>query len=282
MTERAGGKISGVPDDAMVARQVVAMRQELPPGVALHAVPVFVELAQNIQRHRRGSADSGIEWRATANGVIVEAFNSCSLVVAEAVRERFAMYAGLTPEQLRILRKTRLRQPRESRGAGVGLIEICRHTKKPPEVEIFNVENRETRLKIRCVIQNESIRVPALNVPATDVTPELRFDTGSGVLIIRGDSFPENVADFYGRLGEWIDQAIAARQPLDVRFELDYLNTSSTKAVLDLLEALEAYHESGGTVSVEWKASTETMGEAGEDLLDGLTLPTRQVKTFGE
>lgn len=116
-----------------------------------------------------------------------------------------------------------------------------------------------------------------LNLSATEFTPAVRYDSNSGELIFEGESYPENVATFYGPIREWVRSAMQVQAPLKVIFVLDYLNTSSTKAVLDLFSDLDAYHLRGGKTEIVWRYRTgvEIMQEAGTELGEDLKLPYR-------
>jgi hypothetical protein len=83
------------------------------------------------------------------------------------------------------------------------------------------------------------------------------------------------VADFYQPIQEWVAEYLRSGEPLYVKIALDYLNTSSTKALLDLLELIEANAQGDGRIAVHWIATNETMQEAAEDLLEGFRFPHR-------
>lgn len=113
------------------------------------------------------------------------------------------------------------------------------------------------------------------NLPATDTTPAVRFDASKDLLRFEGESYPEDVTAFYAPLLEWLRAHLATGRPLKLELAFTYLNTSSTKALLDLLLVLDEHHRRGGTVSVEWhyQANIEVMQEAGEEFGEDLALP---------
>jgi len=119
--------------------------------------------------------------------------------------------------------------------------------------------------------------ISPLDLPATELTPAVRYDSTTGELLLEGESYPENVATFYGPIRDWIRQATAEKLPLRVVFSLDYLNTSSTKALLDLFYELDAYFQKGGPADIVWRyrAGVEVMKEAGAELGEDLHLPFR-------
>lgn len=116
-----------------------------------------------------------------------------------------------------------------------------------------------------------------LNLSPTEFTPAVRYEPSSCELIFEGESYPENVAAFFGPILEWVRGAMNEKAELKVIFALDYLNTSSTKALLDLLSELDSYHLKGGPVTVTWRyrAGVEIMQEAGAELGEDLQLPYR-------
>lgn len=118
-----------------------------------------------------------------------------------------------------------------------------------------------------------------LTIPSSDTTPAVEYDAATGILRFHGESYPENVSAFYGPVLGWVREALAAGKPLKVVLAFGYLNTSSTKAVLDLLLLLEDHHRSGGRIEVEWhyNPALEVMQEAGEEFGEDLTLPYRLV-----
>lgn len=118
--------------------------------------------------------------------------------------------------------------------------------------------------------------MPSLDIAATEVTPRVWFDPAVSCLTIEGESYPENVSAFYDPVFIWLEEALAGLPELKVDFHFAYLNTSSTKAVLDILQALEDVHRSGSTkVSVLWRyrSQIEVMRETGEELSEDFDLP---------
>ena len=64
--------------------------------------------------------------------------------------------------------------------------------------------------------------------------PNVYFNEKVGELRITGRSFPENPIDFYNPLIESVKNLTV--DSLSVTIEVDYLNTSSTKCILELLK----------------------------------------------
>jgi hypothetical protein len=119
-----------------------------------------------------------------------------------------------------------------------------------------------------------------LHIKPTAFTPEVKFDPTSGQFEIKGRSIPENAPEFYNPLIDWVknySENPAAFTSVDVYFE--YLNTSSSKSLMHLFNALGAV--SGKAVSINWrhKKEDEAMKEAGEDFNTIVNLPFNIVAT---
>ena len=112
-------------------------------------------------------------------------------------------------------------------------------------------------------------------------TPTVHFDGDTGVLELRGRSIPENSIEFYKPLIDWIDQyARNPRPETQLRVQLEYFNTSSSKCILDLFKKLENVRSSGNEVQVLWHYETddEDMLEAGEDYQAIISLPFKMIQ----
>lgn len=112
-------------------------------------------------------------------------------------------------------------------------------------------------------------------------TPTVHFDGDTGVLELRGRSIPENSIEFYKPLIDWIDQYARDPKPqTQLRVQLEYFNTSSSKCILDLFKKLENVRSSGNEVQVLWHYETddEDMLEAGEDYQAIISLPFKMIQ----
>lgn len=115
-----------------------------------------------------------------------------------------------------------------------------------------------------------------LIVEKTKHTLEINFNKDTGVMEMSGSSYPENVIDFFGPVIEWIKNFIEQeKREIKMELRLNYLNTSSTKCILDIFEILEQYHQEGGAVNVNWhyEADDEDILETGEELAEDIDFP---------
>ncbi|NDV01234.1 DUF1987 domain-containing protein [Pseudoroseicyclus tamaricis] len=109
--------------------------------------------------------------------------------------------------------------------------------------------------------------------PAGPRTPAVDFLFSEGALRLEGESYPEDVTTLYGSVLAAVDDWLATEPPkarLDVA--LSYFNSSSAKALMMLLERLDAAAGRGTAVEVVWffDAEDEGMEELGEEFGEDL------------
>lgn len=91
------------------------------------------------------------------------------------------------------------------------------------------------------------------SIPSSQSTPEVRSDWAAGQLFMAGDSYPENSFEMFQQVFEWIEGYLSeGGKPLSLELRLLYLNTSSVKAMMDVFDLLEAAHQDGAQVQVNW------------------------------
>ncbi len=96
-----------------------------------------------------------------------------------------------------------------------------------------------------------------LNIPRTPSTPEIRYHDEQHVLSISGESYPENSFDFYAPVLEWLASALPKLPALRVEVTVSYMNSSSIKCMLDMLDAIGDAHAAGTKVEVVWNYETD-------------------------
>jgi hypothetical protein len=98
-----------------------------------------------------------------------------------------------------------------------------------------------------------------INIAATSSTPQAIFET-NGNLFLKGRSIILDVEVFYQPLCEWLNQLHTTA----VRFtlEFDYLNSSSSKKILELLKIIDA-NNNIKDFDVYWRFETDD-----EDILE--------------
>lgn len=112
-------------------------------------------------------------------------------------------------------------------------------------------------------------------VAATDRSPEVRFDAANRCISIKGEAYPEDAAAFWGPIFDDIQAALTAEdgQDLTVDFRMEYFNSSSAKALMNIFQLLESAAEDGAEIKVNWyyQEGDDTMLESGEDFSEDLT-----------
>ena len=110
-----------------------------------------------------------------------------------------------------------------------------------------------------------------LHIAATDRTPEIQLSAAQGIFSMRGESFPEDVAAFYGQVIMAIDAMASSIQgPLKVDVAMVYINSSSIKAMFRIFEGLENVRKNGHPLTITWhfQDDDDIMQELGEDFKD--------------
>ena len=125
----------------------------------------------------------------------------------------------------------------------------------------------------------------ALFIKATEETPEICFDKEKPEFRVTGKSYMEDASTYYTRVINWLEEySKSPNKQTTFLFELEYVNTASSKIVHDILEALEKISLEGHDVTVEWHyyEEDEDMLELGQEYEEIYDLPfTFQQIDFG-
>ncbi len=114
------------------------------------------------------------------------------------------------------------------------------------------------------------------SIAGSQSSPAIQSSWESGVLAMQGDSYPENSYELFHQVIEWIERYLAeANRPLRLELHLLYLNTSSIKAMMDIFDLLEAAHQEGKSVAVNWHYDrrNERVVELAEEFKEDCTFP---------
>ncbi|MCA1917182.1 DUF1987 domain-containing protein [Methanospirillum hungatei] len=91
-----------------------------------------------------------------------------------------------------------------------------------------------------------------LHIPATKSTPEIFYSEESDMLSIIGESYPENTFAFFEPVFEWLNKNLPHMKKLHLHVNISYMNSSSTKCMLDILDLLAKSYQAGSDISVSW------------------------------
>jgi hypothetical protein len=114
-----------------------------------------------------------------------------------------------------------------------------------------------------------------LEIEATNSTPRVSYDETSHVLSISGESYPENSFQFYAPVFEALAKALESAPSFRLRIQVSYMNSSSTKCVLDILDMLCEASERGCDARVVWlyDSENERALDLAEEFKEDMVIP---------
>jgi hypothetical protein len=124
-----------------------------------------------------------------------------------------------------------------------------------------------------------------LQISKTEFTPDVTFNPATNELIFEGVSRPENVAEFYIPIIDWITNYesvlyknhVLGGKKFDVRiiFKFSYFNSSSAKMIFTLLESIRRINMMGYNIQIEWHydEGDDQMKEDGDELSEAIDIP---------
>jgi len=106
----------------------------------------------------------------------------------------------------------------------------------------------------------------------TDLTPYVLIDEERGYMMLEGESYHENVFDFFSEIKEWLKGFLSTDfSEFIFDCELKYFNSSTVRILLNMLMDMD---RSAGSerVIVNWitTKNNKIIIECGEDLQEGL------------
>ena len=111
-----------------------------------------------------------------------------------------------------------------------------------------------------------------LDIPATKTSPRIFFSEESKKLKISGESYPENTFAFFEPVFTWLNTELPNYDQVTIEVNIRYMNSSSTKCLLDIMDMLAEAAENGSNISAIWyydpenERSHEIALEFGEDV----------------
>ncbi len=117
-----------------------------------------------------------------------------------------------------------------------------------------------------------------LHIEGSKSTPTVILDAEKNNLFLQGQSYPENAFKFYEPIFQWVDEYLEklnAEVLVQIDFNLPYINTSSSKCIMMLLEKLDKAYESGKKLTLNWyyNEDNESELECAEEFKEDLTFP---------
>ena len=116
-----------------------------------------------------------------------------------------------------------------------------------------------------------------LSREAEKSTPKVICDPKDNYILIKGESYPENSFEFYEPIMDWVEEYMEQvnNENVEVELSLSYLNTSSTKSLMCILDILEEAYQEGKDIKVDWyyDEENELSYEMAQDFMDYLEIP---------
>ncbi len=169
----------------------------------------------------------------------------------------------LEEEYLQILDKEGLRPD----VAGLGIIEIMRKSQNKFRYEFFDVHEDTSFFLLKCLVGKDKGK-ESLDIIPTAETPMVHLNAPKGILKLSGRSIPLNAISFYRPILEWFDDySTEAQERTEITVKLEYLNTSSSKCLVELLKKAEQLVDKSRSIKVKWyyEIGDDDMQEVGED-----------------
>ena len=114
-----------------------------------------------------------------------------------------------------------------------------------------------------------------LELEPTKTTAEITLDAASGELKFSGRSIPEDPGTFFGQVVDWINEYFAGDgKSASAEFNLEYVNSGSSKYFLEIIRLLDDYNRKGKQCSIVWlhEEDDESIQELGELFQDSVGL----------
>ena len=108
----------------------------------------------------------------------------------------------------------------------------------------------------------------ALDIKQTSNTPLIVLNKEEEKFVFQGKSFPENTAEFYTPVIDWLTEYIKSpNKETVIDMQFDYFNTSSAKMILEVFKKVKEIKDAGSEVLVKWRylSMDEEMQEVGEE-----------------
>jgi len=104
---------------------------------------------------------------------------------------------------------------------------------------------------------------------ASSRTPKVSLNFDTGILSLSGECYPEDATQFFGALNEALDRHFSNANNLSANISLIYFNSSSARALMELMDKFEDKAKSGSSISVVWSCDEDddVTQEFVEDLL---------------
>jgi len=112
-----------------------------------------------------------------------------------------------------------------------------------------------------------------LEKPKTKTTPYILIDEANGYMKFEGESYLEDIVDFYKDVGEWLEKFLPTDfEKFTFDCAMEYFNSSTSKLLYNIMKLLDKHAESKN-IEVNWIVSDEDddmLVECGEDFREDM------------
>ncbi len=105
-----------------------------------------------------------------------------------------------------------------------------------------------------------------LSIEQTQQTPSILFDYSNNYFEMRGNSYPENIMEFYKPIFTWLNEFFETVEEKEVAFTIDltYFNSGTSRILMEICDLLDqACASFGNRITLNW-----VYEEDDEDSLD--------------
>ena len=124
------------------------------------------------------------------------------------------------------------------------------------------------------------MKLKTINIKGKEDTPFVILDSANDKFEISGRSLPEDAAEFYEPIIDWIDVYTSNPNPkTNLIFKLEYFNTSSAKQIYRILSKFEILHNKNHDHIATWyyQKDDKINMETGERFIRLLKVPIKLV-----
>lgn len=122
-----------------------------------------------------------------------------------------------------------------------------------------------------------------LYIESTEYSPKVVLDFNKNIFELTGTSRPEDVIAFYESVVYKLERFIDKHAELEnlshirfhLRFDLFYMNSASSKYILQILDCFKKLHSKDAKIKIDWYYDDidDQIFEDGEDLSDVINMP---------
>jgi hypothetical protein len=161
----------------------------------------------------------------------------------------------------------------DDNGAGLGFILLKLKSRNRIEFSFTEASKDVSYFFLQVTINKYNMR--KLIIEQTSSSPRVILDPERFIFELSGESRPPDVATFYLDVLRWFDEFTLylnkqqeIKDPLIIKFDFEYFNSSSAKYILDLCKLIAAVRSKGINMIINWhyeKDDTDML-EAGKEM----------------